>query len=65
MCKIFIEDCFKNIKNKFELVLFVAKRAQDISSGKVKLAENDLKYKSTYLALKEIQLNKKKNDNES
>lgn len=59
MCKILIENCLKNVKNKFELVLLVSKRAQDMSSGKIKLPEQDLKYKFTYLALKEIELNKK------
>lgn len=58
MCKISIENCLKNVKNKFELVLLVSRRAQDISAGKIKLSENDLKYKFTYLALKEIEINK-------
>ena len=58
MCKISIENCLKNVKNKFELVLLVSRRAQDISSGKIKLTENDLKYKFTHLALKEIEINK-------
>lgn len=59
MCKFLIEMCFENVKNKFELVLLVAKKAQDISSGKIKLSENESKHKATYLALKEIHQNKK------
>lgn len=55
MCKFLVEISLKNVKNKFELVLLLARKAQDISSGKIKLPETDLKYKATYLALREIQ----------
>ncbi|HFL8819543.1 MAG TPA: DNA-directed RNA polymerase subunit omega [Candidatus Azoamicus sp. OHIO2] len=57
MCKLLIETCLKNAANKFELVLLVSKKAQNISLGKIKLSEQDLKYKATYLALKELNIN--------
>lgn len=54
--KIILQKCLNKINNKFELVLSVAKRAQDINNGKIKINEVELKYKPTYLALKELEI---------
>lgn len=62
MCKILVENCLKVVENKFELVLVAVKNAKKISSGKIKLSEDELKNKVTYLALKNIENKFKNND---
>ena len=53
MARVTIEDCLKNVKNRFELVLIASKRARQLMHGKEpKVAwDND---KSTVVALREI-----------
>lgn len=54
MARITVEDCLKNIENRFELVLAATKRARKLELGAVDPAvawEND---KPTVLALREI-----------
>jgi len=53
MARVTVEDCLKNVKNRFELVLIAAKRARQLMHGKeAKVAwDND---KSTVVALREI-----------
>lgn len=53
MARITIEDCLKNVDNRFKLVLTATKRARQISHGAESLLpeEND---KPTVLALREI-----------
>lgn len=54
MARITVEDCLKNVDNRFELVLIAAKRARQLArtSADPKVpAEND---KVTVLALREI-----------
>lgn len=54
MARVTVEDCVKQIPNRFELVLEAAKRARKLSTGAVQSTlewEND---KSTVLALREI-----------
>lgn len=53
----------KKIKNKFELVLIVAKRAREISLNNIKTSINNNNDKTTIVALKEIEKGyKEKND---
>lgn len=53
MARVTVEDCLKNVKNRFELVLVAAKRARQLMRGKEPLVswDND---KSTVVALREI-----------
>lgn len=53
MARVTVEDCLKNVKNRFELVIIAAKRARQLMRGKEpKVAwDND---KSTVVALREI-----------
>lgn len=54
MARITVEDCLKNVDNRFELVMIATKRARDIATkGAEPLVEweND---KPTVIALREI-----------
>lgn len=54
MARVTVEDCVKQVPNRFELVLVAAKRARRLSSGAAQSSldwEND---KATVLALREI-----------
>lgn len=53
MARVTVEDCLKNVKNRFELVIIASKRARQLMRGKEpKVAwDND---KSTVVALREI-----------
>jgi DNA-directed RNA polymerase subunit omega len=53
MARITVEDCLKNIDNRFEMVLTATKRARQIANGSEPLVEeqND---KPTVIALREI-----------
>lgn len=54
MARITVEDCLKNVKNRFELVIVAAKRARQLMRGSVDPTvpwEND---KATVVALREI-----------
>ena len=53
MARITVEDCLKNVNNRFDLVLVAAKRAHEIELGADPLVmiDND---KPTVLALREI-----------
>lgn len=54
MARITVEDCLKNINNRFELVIAAAKRARQLETGGAdpEVAwEND---KATVVALREI-----------
>ncbi len=56
MARVTVEDCLKNVKNRFELVMIAAKRARQLMRGSAepKVAwEND---KPTVVALREIAL---------
>ena len=53
MARITVEDCLKNIDNRFELVLTATKRARQISHGAEPLVEEE-NYKPTVIALREI-----------
>lgn len=54
MCNFILQDCYKFLPNKFELVLVAAKRAKDISFKNTKLFVDPLKNKATVIALREI-----------
>ncbi len=53
MARITVEDCLKQINNRFNLVLVASKRARELAMGATPLVppEND---KPTVLALREI-----------
>lgn len=53
MARVTVEDCLKNVKNRFELVLIAAKRARQLMHGKEAKVELD-NDKSTVVALREI-----------
>lgn len=56
MARITVEDCLKNVSNRFELVLIASKRARQLANGTIPLVpiEND---KPTVIALREIAAN--------
>ncbi len=56
MARITVEDCLKNIPNKFELVLLAAKRARQLSKGARPLLKSD--NREVVLALREIEAGK-------
>jgi len=53
MARVTVEDCLKNVKNRFELVILAAKRARQLMRGKPAKVplDND---KATVIALREI-----------
>ena len=53
MARVTVEDCLKNVRNRFELVLIAAKRARQLMRGKEAKVEWD-NDKSTVVALREI-----------
>src|SRR3990167_6873060 len=53
MSRVTVEDCLKNVKNRFELVILAAKRARQLMRGKDSKVEWD-NDKSTVVALREI-----------
>src|SRR3990167_7708184 len=55
MARVTVEDCLKNVKNRFELVLIAAKRARQLMRGKDPKVEWD-NDKATVVALREIAL---------
>lgn len=53
MARVTVEDCLKNVKNRFELVIIAAKRARQLMRGKEpKVPWDD--DKCTVVALREI-----------
>jgi len=53
MARVTVEDCLKNVKNRFELVIIAAKRARQLMRGKPARVEWD-NDKPTVVALREI-----------
>ncbi len=53
MARVTVEDCLKNVKNRFELVVVAAKRARQLMHGKDPKVELD-NDKPTVIALREI-----------
>lgn len=53
MARVTVEDCLRNVKNRFELVIVAAKRARQIMRGKEPKVEWD-NDKPTVVALREI-----------
>lgn len=53
MARVTVEDCLKNVKNRFELVLLASKRARQLMRGQEAKVEWD-NDKSTVVALREI-----------
>ena len=53
MARVTVEDCLKNVKNRFELVIIASKRARQLMRGKEAKVDWD-NDKSTVVALREI-----------
>lgn len=53
MARVTVEDCLKNVKNRFELVILAAKRARQLMHGREPTVEWD-NDKPTVVALREI-----------
>lgn len=53
MARVTVEDCLKNVKNRFELVILASKRARQLMRGKDPKVEWD-NDKATVVALREI-----------
>lgn len=53
MARVTVEDCLRNVKNRFELVLIAAKRARQLMRGQEPKVEWD-NDKATVVALREI-----------
>lgn len=53
MARVTVEDCLKNVKNRFELVIVAAKRARQLMRGKDPKVDWD-NDKATVVALREI-----------
>lgn len=53
MARITVEDCIKDVSNRFELVLLAAKRARSLSRGEDMLVDRD-NDKNSVVALREI-----------
>jgi DNA-directed RNA polymerase subunit omega len=53
MARVTVEDCLKNVKNRFELVIIAAKRARQLMRGKEAKVDWD-NDKATVVALREI-----------
>lgn len=53
MARVTVEDCLKNVKNRFELVIIASKRARQLMRGKDPKVEWD-NDKATVVALREI-----------
>ncbi len=55
MARVTVEDCLRNVKNRFELVIVAAKRARQLMHGQAPRVEWD-NDKPTVVALREIAL---------
>ena len=53
MARVTVEDCLKNVSNRFELVMVATKRARQIANGQEPLVEEE-NDKPTVIALREI-----------
>lgn len=58
MARITVEDCLKNIPNRFELVVLASKRARKLLKGAKPLIESD--NREVVVALREIAADKVK-----
>lgn len=54
MARVTIEDCQKNIKDRFEIIRIAAKRAREIQEGASTPIRNTEGHKPPVIALKEI-----------
>jgi len=54
MARVTIQDCLKNVDNRFNLVLIAAKRAKELSSGTKEPTVEWNNDKPTVVALREI-----------
>ena len=54
MARVTIEDCLKNVDNRFELILVASRRARQLAKGSVEPTVSPDNDKPTVLALREI-----------
>ncbi len=57
MARVTVEDCLKNVNNRFELVMIASKRARQIATGGKEPLVREDSDKPTVLALREIEEN--------
>jgi DNA-directed RNA polymerase subunit omega len=62
MARLTVEDCLKQIDNRFDLVLVASKRARQLAKGATSLVPTE-KDKPTVLALREIAAGRVTQDN--
>lgn len=61
MARVTVEDCVEKVPNRFDLVMFAAQRARDISSGAQETVSRD-NDKDPVIALREIAIESVDND---
>jgi DNA-directed RNA polymerase subunit omega len=54
MARITVEDCLRQVPNRFQLAMVAAKRAKQLYKGGAPLIENKANNKKIVLALREI-----------
>lgn len=54
MARITVEDCLKQVENRFELVLMASKRARELQKGEEPIVSVKQGEKTTTTALREI-----------
>lgn len=54
MARITVEDCLKEIPNRFELILIAANRARELENGENAIIEAKKGEKNTVIALREV-----------
>ncbi len=54
MARITVEDCLRQIPNRFQLAMVAAKRAKQLYKGGAPLIENKANNKKIVLALREV-----------
>jgi DNA-directed RNA polymerase subunit omega len=54
MARVTVEDCLKNVENRFLLVMLASKRVKQLYKGSKSLIENRSNNKNVVLALREV-----------
>lgn len=54
MARVTVEDCLKNVENRFLLVMLASKRVKQLYKGSKPLIENRSNNKNVVLALREV-----------
>jgi len=54
MARVTVEDCLRNVENRFLLVMLASKRVKQLYKGSKSLIENRSNNKNVVLALREV-----------